>query len=581
MKANRGLVEVAVMNKIRTLAFESIVNEAFMKALPFDRSELDMTCESTLGEYTKNVIDRMGGYAALENAIINEKDPRKKILLKDIDRICTEAALKVTKRITSEETTMDTAMDEIAADAGFTKDEYHDFEKNADDLDLDKIADIVKDKVVDTLKCEKEDHARVDNVNDKLADVIKKDDEKHNEHVEDRKPDKDQGSDSEVETPDPNLGQGSPDDSENTAGQNIPTSPETENPMKSEPSEPKKDEHGDGDESLTTAKESYVRLIIGDPRKLQHRSLFNSIQQAACEQIMRTEDISKMNPDVVSLRRLQKITFENTFSIFKKDKSAMESLEDIALIQSAAVQNKANQNIKTVMEATMIDSAIVYTMLESLHTMNLLNVGVSDARIAVESSMPFDMKVGMAKNEVNRELKAATRKMASESVLTYTTESVCNEKLQSLDRISEVLHSCMENVDVGALKMIDDRRSAIAARKKSLSAKKSTTATEGYFDKIVNERNVAQMNKVAIMAKLIGPRVKEIVIEQTENDGSYDVHIMQNNGQVTNTFITLESVACNANELRRLAEKSKLHDGAAPDTYLKLHDGRGTKTILT
>jgi hypothetical protein len=68
--------------------------------------------------------------------------------------------------------------------------------------------------------------------------------------------------------------------------------------MKSEPSEPKKDEHGDGDESLTTAKESYVRLIIGDPRKLQHRSLFNSIQQAACEQIMRTEDISKMNPDV-------------------------------------------------------------------------------------------------------------------------------------------------------------------------------------------------------------------------------------------------------------------------------------------
>ena len=60
LKANRGLVEVAVMNKIRTLAFESIVNEAFMKALPFDRSELDMTCESTLGEYTKNVIDRMG-----------------------------------------------------------------------------------------------------------------------------------------------------------------------------------------------------------------------------------------------------------------------------------------------------------------------------------------------------------------------------------------------------------------------------------------------------------------------------------------------------------------------------------------
>ena len=127
--------------------------------------------------------------------------------------------------------------------------------------------------------------------------------------------------------------------------------------------------------------------------------------------------------------------------------------------------------------------------------------------------------------------------------------------------------------------MIDNHCAAIESRIEDIRKSRSTTQTKepGYYDKLRNRRNIAQMDKIASMARLVGPRVSEIVIEQSIDNNSYDVHINQRNGQVMNTFITLESVEpSDVNAIRRIAELSKLKTSSM-DVYLKTTDGRGRK----
>ena len=322
-----------------------------------------------------------------------------------------------------------------------------------------------------------------------------------------------------------------------------------------------------------------MKIVTGKRDSNVHNTLFSSIQSAACEQIIHTENMNDFNADEIDIDRIKRITFENTFIALNRKKSAMEALNDLCNLQSEEIQNENLTHMNEVMEAAMIDSVITYTMLESLYTLNLMKVNVTDARMAIENSLGMRVKTGLEKKAVLNELKNSARAVAMESVNALKTVSECNARLFALRDISTKLHETMESVAPVYIEMIDNHCAAIESRIEDIRKSRSTTQTKepGYYDKLRNRRNIAQMDKIASMARLVGPRVSEIVIEQSIDNNSYDVHINQRNGQVMNTFITLESVEpSDVNAIRRIAELSKLKTSSM-DVYLKTTDGRGRK----
>lgn len=99
---NREVLRDAVYNSMKEKTFHTVVNTAFVNAIPIDKSELDSTTRRGLAKYSFDALEAAGGFALLENAIKNESNSIKKSYLQDIKDVCCESAMEVANRVTSE-----------------------------------------------------------------------------------------------------------------------------------------------------------------------------------------------------------------------------------------------------------------------------------------------------------------------------------------------------------------------------------------------------------------------------------------------------------------------------------------------
>ena len=147
---NRSLIESRISDKIKTLAFESFINQTFINALPFNTEQLSDVSKKNLTSYVLATIESLGGYNLLTSAIDLECDPHRKSLLICLNDICTESAMNTAKRIVQEKKDQisdpDSSMEEMIANSGFTKEEMTEFRKKGETIDVDKLANIVKEK---------------------------------------------------------------------------------------------------------------------------------------------------------------------------------------------------------------------------------------------------------------------------------------------------------------------------------------------------------------------------------------------------------------------------------------------------
>ena len=205
---NRALFQKRVEEKIKTLAFEAFVNEAFIRALPFEVDSLSDTSRKVLPQYVVSVVESLGGYSLLERAMQEERNPIKRVLLENINDVCLEAAATVSKRATDEHDyefkRNDSSLEELVANTGFTDSEMKEFKEKADDVDVTRLADIIKDKVVNVLKDEKKSHERVEKINDELREVALGSDgaEEDKDNEEDEEKDDDEKDDEKDEKKD-------------------------------------------------------------------------------------------------------------------------------------------------------------------------------------------------------------------------------------------------------------------------------------------------------------------------------------------------------------------------------------------
>lgn len=534
---NPSIFGLRVSEKIKTLAFEAFINETFVKALPFRTETLSDTSKSALTKYTMAVIEGMGGYDVLTNALHTEKDPKKLQLLKDIDSICTEAANKAANRTVKEKEAAikngSFSMEELVADAGLSKEEMNDFMDKSKKIDCDQLAEMIKNKVLDVLKKEKESHERIEKINTELRDAA---------------------------TPPPSN----------------PAPEATDGSLPTDDSEDgTTNMQEDHDEEINETIESYTSLILGSQNKNEHKSFFSAIQQAACEQIIVTEAVDSLNPNEISLRRLKNLTFENTLKIFPNYHETLdEALENISMIRSAAEQETYKENLDTIMEACMVDSVIVYSLFESLYTMNMIHPSVSDMKEAIENQTTILEKNEFDKKVINKKLDESLRDATAIAMASNDPERI-EKAIDSFEKTKKIIEECKEEcIPEKQMETLESTIQLLKGKYEKLAIA-NESSVESFYDRRRHEGNVAQMSRVKMLLAA-NPGAKSIVFTQYPGYDSIDVTIESAIRNQT-THVTLDGYKGSIDEFRRIIADSVLMESNIPDIYLYMADGSGKK----
>ena len=172
---NKSILSSALVDKFSLLALHSIVNECFINGLPMIQSEISNDEKIALTKYSYKVLNKVGGFKALENSLSsNVYNAKQKAFLTDIHKLCKESAMEACKRIVTETDCKDPAnkFDEVVDQAAFTDAEYKKFTEKADKLDLDSISEIIKEKTLKVLKDEQEQYEKEEQLENELKDAL-------------------------------------------------------------------------------------------------------------------------------------------------------------------------------------------------------------------------------------------------------------------------------------------------------------------------------------------------------------------------------------------------------------------------
>lgn len=635
-KPSKSIVRQKIYDKIYNQCFNSIVKEAFVHSLVYDIDEAEEGSVYSLMQYVDACCEHLGGgKAILENAIKTHPTGPKKTLLMDIQKVCEAAADEVADRATSNEDKAtdvydDAPLEELVRSAGFTKDEFNKFQKNVDNLGMDEIGGIIQDKVRNVLQNEHNIQTRVDRIDTEIANMVNQNNKEREEakaemqqddldnpnydededldNASDAKTDEeapeevsaddteDSKDDSEKDKESKDSSDEDDSDMEPDDAEKDELNPDAKKSSKDDKSKDTSDDESDNedkpkksmskeevDEALNvTIKEAFMQAIgVPTSSGIEHRSYFNTLQIAALENILWTEDASVLNPDEISYDRLANLTMEAGLPQFRVNKTAMESLSLLGRIKSDEVRQNAMMFKSDVMDAATTDAITVYTMMECFHTLNLIPGGYQNVRATVESVLPMNLKITNCKREATKYVKELGARAAKESA-TVSTPAAAMKLLNELDFVHDVLINCSEAVASATLESLN--ASAETARKK-LTAMESTTPTAKKEDPFVlrqkKDISIAQCNKIASMTKNIGPLAESIVFEGTSDPNFYDVTINRRNGINAHTYVTLESITGNmSKDLATFVKESQLSDKNMPQIILKKNDGKGTTEVL-
>lgn len=172
---NKAIVRKALEDKFKKLTFHAIVNESFIGALPMTEESISDTEKKYLTRYSYHVLNALGGFNALESAIdLDKKSVQQNLFLASIHNICTEAAREATDRVIKETDWSNPNLDmkSIVNTATLSDKEFKKFAKKADNMNLDEVSKIIKEKTVAVIKDERDQYDKEEELNEELRSSL-------------------------------------------------------------------------------------------------------------------------------------------------------------------------------------------------------------------------------------------------------------------------------------------------------------------------------------------------------------------------------------------------------------------------
>lgn len=152
----------------KTEIFKDILFEMFYKSLLIDGDFL-REHSTSIRSLTDNYVDEHGGF----NKLVSAAESTSSILLKRMKTLCESTTNEVCKRKLKE---MKECEDPNCINFDMTEKEKEKFDYNKQELDIDKIAKLVKDKVLTVIKDDKKREIKNEELITKIEEELKQDD---------------------------------------------------------------------------------------------------------------------------------------------------------------------------------------------------------------------------------------------------------------------------------------------------------------------------------------------------------------------------------------------------------------------
>ena len=422
-----------------------------------------------------------------------------------------------------------------------------------------------------TLDEEREARARNDEINQALKEAIASQDEEF-DHSDDGMEDEEDTDEEDTSKEDEDE-----EDSEEDSDSEDEEDEEDEKKDKGE----KKDESSDEDEDDLDATESFLTRISGGAlrRPDQHKSFFNSILNKAMEQIVATENVALMDTDEISKDRILDLTLESTLpDTFITKTSPDRALNFVMSYTNSQKLNKDERKI--VVESALVDATIAYTMIETLHTMNLVKPSVMDLKAVTEAYNPIQRKYNDMKTIVASSVAQTIRnsrprfnmtKYEKIDALEFGIENLTklNQSIPTDDPYFDKSHQALSSAIESMQSTLKELNAPVNVRKETILEQR---VMEGYK---------AQMNKIASLVDFYHGRAHKVVLEHYAGSPVMDVKIYgAGYDPLITTHITMEGFNGGASEMIGIAHGTKLDEKDMPSVFYKKMDGSGKEVMI-
>lgn len=503
---NRELFRTAVYNKLINQALTMIASEAFVIGLPFPIDKLNDEEIIGLEGVVGTAIANLGGARKLlKDAMESVKaEPAKYRFVKSMYDSCHNFAMEAAAR---EAKDLDPNEDFESAlkEANFTEDELRRFETSNDDLSIDEVGNIVGDKVVATIKSEQEAYEKEKALDQYIDDMLEESD--------------------------------------------VDTSTE---------------------EAANAAKESFYKMTLGVDNPRHPVSLFSKLNEVALE------SLACLYPDeaqkTISIRGIEDMISFYTLTSYRREMGALEAVERLINVDAAAInqnefQEAALESLQNpaCVQAAFVNAATVYTLMESLKTLNIfspdkreiegfINTNMTPAAYGTHAVESFVAKAGDIFRDMEKNIRTTN---TVEGLRDWRNQySIIGEKLNEIGVASESFLNCRNQV----LSMVDKAKEKIDTKITALEA----NAPEMSHDaKIAFEQDLAAINR---MYALYGTRpnvVKTTFTIDTFERGNanvVDLTFATATESVQNRSVILEGVTEGVNQyeyVKKLITDSK------------------------
>lgn len=443
---NRELFRTAVYNKLIDQALTMVASEAFVTGLPFPIDKLNDEEIIGLEGVVGTTIANLGGARKLlKNAMESVKDnPAKYRFVKSLYDSCHGFAMEAAAR---EAKDLDPNEDFESAlkEANFTEDELHRFESSNDDLSIDEVGNIVGDKVVATIKSEQEAYEKEKALDQYIDDMLEESD--------------------------------------------VDTSTE---------------------EAANAAKESFYKMTLGVDNPRHPVSLFSKLNEVALESMacLYPEEAQK----TISIRAIEDLVSFYTLNSYRREMGALEAVERLINVDAAAInqnefQEAALESLQNpaCVQAAFVNAATVYTLMESLKTLNIfspdkreiesfINTNMTPASYGAHAVESFVAKASDIFGDIEKNIRTTND---VDGLREWRNQySIIEEKLGAIGVASESFLNCRNHV----LEMIGKGKEKISAK---ITALEANAPEMSHDEKIAFEQDLAMVNR---MYSLYGAR---------------------------------------------------------------------------
>lgn len=344
-----------------------------------------------------------------------------------------------------------------------------------------------------------------------------------------------------------------------------------------------KDALSESKDFADTTTEAYMDIFLekSDPRR--HVTVFSRLQDVSMEMM----NIVKISGDDV-MPIVDKVTFEaftDDMKISNIDVDGwMESYGQVSNEEVCSVPAEARPKMATLV------SIIVYTVMETLKTMNIYCPSFDNIRAFVSKPMDGSKVVAMNKDEV---FTKAEEKLTANSKLDFSKldSSRLTNTLAELKHMSQMAQESLASnpLDSRAINIVNRVEEHVEridevlhAREASMKAKANESLS--YYDTLYREGDIAQFNKINNMFGK-NPNVKEIRLSVNPDNPSsiVDVTCANESGQVINSSFMQIRYAVESSQyldyLKDRYEHSYLKESQKP-VVMVFNDGSGKRIEL-